>query len=211
MTHPPLSLSLEILAERGGVGTLNDLVAQTEGRGLFLVIILLCLPFITPIPVPGLSNLVGLAVLIVAYRLFRGRASRLPAFIGNRPWPAERMRRVLRGSLRFVRVLERVIRPRRSRWLAHPWAVRGNATVLAVAAFLLALPVPPVMPFSNSMPAYAIIILSAAWMEEDGLAMGFAYVALAATLAYFSLFFGGIARLLIVYEERIEQFLRSIL
>ncbi|MCC7375055.1 MAG: exopolysaccharide biosynthesis protein [Verrucomicrobiales bacterium] len=186
-------------------------MARTGGRGIFLVTILLCLPFITPIPLPGLSNVIGLALLVVAVRQFLGHPARLPRFLGARPWPAERMARVMKASLKFVGWLEKWVRPRRTQWLATTWAVRGNALVFGVMALLLALPIPPIMPFSNAFPAYAIILLSAALMEEDGATIWIAYGACVGTLAYFGLFLGVIIKFLIKFEERILDFFRGLL
>src|SRR5450759_789945 len=63
--NQPLSQSLaEILREDSAAGlTLNRLLERTQGRGLFLVIILLCLPFIVPVSLPGLSTLMGSIIL----------------------------------------------------------------------------------------------------------------------------------------------------
>lgn len=211
MGHEPLSRRLQELARDEEVRTLNELVARTEGRGLFVVVILLCLPFCTPIPIPGLSNIIGLALTILGVRMFLRLPARLPRFIGARPWPAARMEKFLNGSLRFLRWLERMVKPRRTVWLTHNWAVRLNAVIFTIMALLLTLPIPPVMPLSNAAPAYAIIMLSASMMEEDGTSIWFAYGVCAATLAYFGLFFGVIVRMLVRYEEEIETFIRGLL
>jgi hypothetical protein len=211
MSHEPLSRSLERLAAGADVRTLNDLVVRTEGRGIFLVIILLCLPFATPVPLPGLSNVIGLVLVVVAVRLFLRRPSRLPNFLGAREWPAPRMAKVIRGSTRLLRALERFVKPRHTAWIAQPWAIRLNASVLCFFALLLALPIPPVIPLSNSLPAYAIILLSASMMEEDGATIWFAYAAGALTVIYFGLFTGAIIRFINVYGERIVAFFRDLL
>ena len=211
MAHEPLSQSLDRLAAAEGVQTLNQLVELTEGRGIFLVSILLCLPFITPIPLPGLSNVVGLALVMVGVRLFLRLPTRLPDFVGARRWPANRMQQVIRGSQKLLRWLERVIKPRRTLWMTRGWALRLNALAFAFMAFLLALPIPPVMPFSNTLPAYSMILLCASMMEEDGAAIWFAYASCAFTLGYFILFAGVIVKFLVVFEERILGFLRDLL
>jgi hypothetical protein len=211
MSHEPLSRSLERVTQESGIQNLNDLVARTRGRGIFLVMIVLCLPFISPVPVPGLSNVVGLALFVVSVRLFLGLPSRLPHFIGSRPWPASRMERVTRASLCFLRWLERVVKPRRSAWLVRPAMVRLNAVVLGFLSLLLALPIPPIIPFSNSLPAHGIILLSASMMEEDGAAIWVAYAIGVATVVYLGLFAGAIIRFIVIYEERIWNFLRQLL
>jgi len=41
--------------------------------------------------------------------------------------------------------------------------------VMTLQAFLLALPFPPLPPFTNSLPCYALILIAASMMEEDGI------------------------------------------
>ncbi len=211
MAHEPLSQTLERLATDPEVKCLNDVVARTQGRGIFLVIILLCLPFITPLPIPGVSNVIGLSLFVVALRLFVAAPTSLPRFLGEKPWSAERMERVIRASLRVLRWLERVVKPRRSDWLARIWAVRLHAALLGLMALCLALPLPPIIPFSNSVPAYAIILLSASMMEHDGAMIWFAYAAVVATMMYFGLFAGALVRFFVLHEERIIEFFRDLL
>jgi hypothetical protein len=211
MAHEPLSRGLERLASEPGIETLNDLVARTHGRGIYLGMILLCLPFVAPIPLPGYSNIVGVALLVVAVRLWLRLPTRLPNFIGARPWSAERMQRVIRGSIRVLHWIEKVVKPRRTIWLSKPWSVRLNASFLGFMALLLALPIPPVIPFSNSLPAHGIIWASAAMMEEDGAAIWFAYGIGVLTVIYFALFAGAIARFYVLHETRIIEFLRDLL
>ncbi len=211
MTHEPLSQHLERLVTVDGVRSLNELVAKTSGRGIFLVTILLCLPFITPIPLPGLSNIIGLALVTVGVRMALGLPMRLPRFIGAREWPQTRMKQVLLASTKLLGWIERGIKPRRATWITQPWATKLNGLIFAFLALLLALPIPPVLPFSNALPAYAIILLSASMMEEDSATLWIAYAVGTATVIYFTLFFGVIVKFIIHFEERIEAFLRGLL
>ncbi len=211
MAHEPLSRQLERLVAADGVRTLNELVSRTSGRGIFVVTILLCLPFATPIPLPGLSNIIGLTLVVVGVRLALGRPARLPKFIGAREWPQRRMHQVVRASSRLLAWIERGIKPRRSKWMSEPWAVRLNGGLFAFLGLLLALPIPPVVPFSNALPAYALILLSASMMEEDSATLWIAYALAAATVVYFTLFFGVIVRFIIHFEERIIAFLKGLL
>jgi hypothetical protein len=185
MLHPPLSQSLAIVIEHHETDrlTLNGLIERTEKRGLYLVFILLSLPFANPIPMPGLSNVLGFVILILAVRLALGRRAILPGFLGDRPLPKPQMELVLRNSIRFLRWMERYVRPRETDWLTWSAAQFGNALLIAFMGFLLMLPFPPVVPFSNSLPAASIILLALSMMEEDGVMIWAAYAtSLAATV-----------------------------
>lgn len=167
--------------------TLNVLLASTGGRGLFLVVILLSLPFITPIPLPGVSTVLGLVIGVLAVRLALGMPPRLPQMLGERSLEGRFIRKVISASVKMLGVIEKLARPRRSTWLAWPAVRFANATLVALMAFLLMLPFPPFPPFTNSMPAYSIILLAASMMEEDGVLIWAGYGVSVGTAVYIML------------------------
>jgi hypothetical protein len=161
---------------------LNTLFVLTHGRGVFLFIVLLCLPFLVPVSLPGLSTPLGIVIVILAMRLGFGLAPRLPAWVGEKPLPP-RFNRVLNGSIRVLQFIEHwLVRPRRTRWLNWRAAQFVNGLVLAAMGFYLALPL--AIPFTNTVPAYAILFLALAMMEEDGLLIWLGYAASLAALLY---------------------------
>ena len=185
--HLPLSDRLsQILEHDSGAGplTVNHLLEGTEGRGFYLVIILLSLPFIVPISIPGVSTVLGVVVALLSLRLAFGLPPRLPRFLGERPLPPARLEKVLRGSIRFLRVLEKWVKPRRTKWMGRPAAICANALLMALMAFLLALPFPPLPPFTNSLPCYALILIAASMMEEDGILIWIGYGVSLGTMIY---------------------------
>jgi hypothetical protein len=188
--HEPLSQRLAKILEASANAdelTLNQLLERTEGRGLYLVMIVLCAPFITPVPLPGVSSVVGGILIILAMRLAIGLPPHLPRFLGGRPLPAGLKRVVFGGSVRLLRWIERFARPRRTQWLSWPAARVGNALVIMGMAILMTLPVPPFVLFSNSLPGLAIILVSVAMMEEDGIMIWLAYATALVTVAWFAL------------------------
>jgi hypothetical protein len=68
--------------------------------------------------------------------------------------------------------------------LATRSARTANACLLAFMALLLALPFPPFPPLTNSLPCYCIILLAASMMEEDGIAIWWAYLLCLVTTIY---------------------------
>ena len=54
-------------------------------------------------------------------------------------------------------------------------------------AFLLALPIPPIVPLTNTLPAICILVTALAMMEEDGLLIWLGYAMGALTVFYFVL------------------------
>ncbi|PYK99282.1 MAG: exopolysaccharide biosynthesis protein [Verrucomicrobia bacterium] len=206
---PRLSQSLSLILADMGVRdrlTLNELIQRTELRGVYLLMILLSLPFISPIPLPGLSNVVGLVIVILAIQIARGRTPRLPRFIGERAVSHERMEAVLRASGKFLEAIEKLIKPRFGHWLNSRAARRGNALLLTLLGLLLALPVPPVLPFTNSLPAWGIIVIAISLIEKDGISIWIGYAIAPGTLLYL-VFFAG---LLAVGLDRALHFFQSL-
>jgi len=211
--HEPLSQKLaRILQEAPPAGdvTMNYLLARTEGRGLYLLMILLCLPFVPLVSPPGLSTLFGGIVFVLSLSLAVGAKPQLPHFIGARSLPLDLRQdltllladphsaeakapptifkqRLLRWGVRFLRFIERWSRPRRTHWMSWRLARSGNALLLALLAFLLALPLPsaPIFP-TNGLPAYAIILIAASMLEEDGVLIFFGYALALVTIIFFA-------------------------
>jgi hypothetical protein len=209
--HEPLSARLRRLAAEPGISTLNALMERTEGRGIYLVLLLLSLPMATPVTLPGISNLFGLVLLWLAARLVLGLPARLPRFLGGRALAPETMARVLRGSVKLLGWVEHWVKPRRSAWMRLRAARRAHALLILLMAFLLSLPVPPPIPFTNTLPALAIVILAACMMERDGRMIFAGYLAALGTCVYFATITGVIIRLVIKYEERFLAWLRGLL
>jgi len=209
--HEPLSQRLARILEADkltGRLTLNQLLLRTEGRGLYLVIIVLSLPFVTPIPLPGVSTVVGSVIMLLAFRLALGLPPRLPRFLGERPLPPRLQRTVISGSVKILRWMEKFAKPRRTHWLSWPAVRVSHALLLLFLALLLALPIPPVLPFSNSLPGLAIVLVAASMMEEDGLMIWIGYLASLITVTWLAVSAGVIVTFLIKLIEQLAEHFR---
>ena len=167
--------------------TLNQLLEHTEGRGFYLVVILLSLPFIVPVSIPGVSTLLGLSVALLSFKLAFGASPRLPKFMGNRKLSPDFKEKVLRGSVKIVRLVEKFAKPRHTPWMTTRPARFINALLMTFMGLLLALPFPPLPPLTNALPCYCIILLAATMMEEDGTMIWVAYVFSIGTVFYLAL------------------------
>lgn len=195
--HEPLSQSLTRILERGGaegVLTANQLIERTEGRGFYFLFIILSLPFVAWVSLPGMSTLLGPMIALLAFRLALGKKPRLPAFLGDRKLPPKLKQNILSGGLKFCRFLEKGVRPRRTTWMTWGVARLLHALLVVFMALLLALPLPsPPFLGSNAVPSYAIILLAVSMMEEDGVMIWFGYLASLVAVAYFAVLGGLIA------------------
>jgi hypothetical protein len=190
--RPRFSQELRHLAQQfaGRPARLSEILAATQGRGFNLLLLLIGLPFLTPIPLPGFSTPFGFVVLLIGARLALGRRPWLPKKILQRELPARFIARLLGAASRIVRWLEVLLRPRLD-FLHEQWIYRRIAgTLIMLSGLLLLLPLP--IPLSNSFPALTVVLLAAGAMERDGLFFLAGCGAFVATLAYFGLLaFGG--------------------
>ncbi len=180
-----LSQDLEVLRARAELGplTLGQLEAALHGRG-FLVMILLCsLPFVLPIPIPGLSIPFGLVICVLGFRLMLGQRPWLPQRMLSRELSPAVMARMLNGGLRLARVLERFARVRLTQ--ISRWAFMRNLTGAAIFIEGIVLSMPP--PMINAIPAISLVALTAGVLEEDGVLILLGYIATFLSLIYLAL------------------------
>lgn len=191
-----LSEELALLRERAAERsiTLREVLVTLRGRGYSLLLILLALPFTTPIPLPGLSTPFGLAIALISLRLALGQRPWLPKRLQRRTLPPGFFGRLLAFSTRLIRFLEKLMRPRLALMTEAAWLQQVHALFMFIAALCLLLPLP--IPFSNSFPAWVILLMAGGLLERDGLCVLAAYVVFAAGVAYF-LLLGEAARRLI--------------
>jgi hypothetical protein len=165
--------------------TLGLIVETTGERAFGVLMAFICLPFITPIPVPGLSIPFGLALFLLGMQL---------AIRKDRPWLPKRMqgyrlpqkfgKRLIGFVAKVFRPLERVIGPRLL-FMQNPVAMVLVGLALCVDGLLLA--VLPAIPGSNFIPAWMALIKILGITEEDGISL------LAGTV----LTFGGVAAIVV--------------
>ncbi len=147
-------------------------IGQIEGiledRGFATIGLILCLPFVQPIPLPGLSILFGLAVAAMGLRLILGRSPKLPRFVVSRQIESKTVERICATGIKFFSYLEKFFSPR---WLFlyKGLMLRLIGLSMLTSGIALCLPLPPVILFSNSIPAWSVILLCLGILERDGL------------------------------------------
>lgn len=185
--HAPQKLSAEIGLLRARAEdrplTLREVIYVLRGRAYLLLVVLLALPFLTPIPLPGLSTPFGLAIAAIALRLALGQRPWLPKKLQRKQLPAGFFAKVFRVAERIIRALEKLLRPRWTVLTGTPLLLQLHALLMLIAALALLLPLP--IPFTNSFPAWTILLIAGGLLERDGLAVLLGYVVFAAGVLYF--------------------------
>jgi len=183
----PLSAELaqlqSVFADRST--TLREIVGALASRAFELLMMLLVLPFLLPMSVPGMSTPFGLAVAVIAAQLAFGRLPWLPWRLLDWPLPPGFLARVIAVTGGVVRVLERLLRARWPLVTGRAWLNGLHLLAVCLAALLLALPMP--VPFTNTLPGWTVLLLAGGLMERDGLFIVAGYATMLATLVLFSL------------------------
>jgi len=182
---PRLSDNLLFVLKRaaGSPLTLQQIIEILHGRAFNIIVILIALPFCTPIPLFGLSTPFGFALMIFGLRIALRKNPWLPEAILNRQIPYPTLEKIIGVTLKAAYYMEKILHPRFK--FFHRWVSFSvlNGLIIAVNAFCLMLPLP--IPFTNMLPALSIVLLAAGMMEEDGAAIVAGYIAAVFSMAYF--------------------------
>jgi hypothetical protein len=169
----------------------GKILEATQGRGYHLLLLLIALPFVGPVPLPGFSIPFGAVVFLLGSRLLLDRGPWLPERLLQREVSVATLGRVVGTAQRVLRVMERLVRPRLGFVPNHAVFSRAAGMLIAVSGAMLMLPFP--LPFSNSLPAWTVILLSAGALGRDGLFFFAGCLMFLISLAFFALVaFGGV-------------------
>jgi hypothetical protein len=128
---------------------------------------------------PGISYVAGLLLAVPALEMIAGRVAPVfPTRIATRPLPTRHLARVVRRAIPVLRYLERAIHPRWHTPLEVTKRVVG-VVVLMLTVLLLLAPVPMI----QVVPALVIVLISLAYLEEDGILLSIALIIAVALLA----------------------------
>ena len=190
---PPRRLSSDLrdlLQEAGGRSlTIGELEEIMQGRGFAFFILLLSLPFLFPIAIPGLSVPFGIVIMILGMRIAMGTKPSLPKMILRHQIKYVTLEKMINMGLKLCSRMEKVVRPRMHFLQRWPGMINLIGLGIASGGLQLCLPLPPLIPFSNWIPAVSIVALTAGMMERDGLMVLAGYVINAAAWVYFIIMF----------------------
>jgi hypothetical protein len=164
--------------------TLGEFKLALRGRGSAMLLVLLALPFCF-VAIPGLSIPFGIAICCIGARMMIGREPWLPRSILHRRLSTARSHQLLTSAIKLARMLESFVRPRFGFLHAGPVMPRVTGLGIVIASLGLMLPLP--IPFSNSIPAWAVILLAIGTMEKDGLCVLLGYLTVVATWVFIGL------------------------
>jgi hypothetical protein len=171
---------------------LRDLVGGL-GRSTFGVLLFIAtMPAF--IPIPGVAGALSgpLVVLVGLHLLILLRKPWLPDFIARRGPQRSTLIRFDRVGDRWLRWLEKLVRPRLTIVIDHPVATVFTGLQLVLLGVLLALPIP----FTNFLFAGLLLLYALALLERDGALMLISWAAGVAAVYVFGAVSGNLAAML---------------
>jgi hypothetical protein len=149
----------------GDALTVGDVVARLADHSAALVLLLAGALAMVPSPGLPVGIVFGTIAALVAVRTaWRPGPVYVPRWLARRPLPRPLIDGLARGAAAHLRRLERRTRPRFAVLARGPGASAGYLMV-AIQALLVALPIP----FGNTLPGVAIVLLALGLARGDGL------------------------------------------
>jgi len=174
-----------IHAIKGEHITLRDLLSMMGESGLLLLCAFLSLPFLFPVSIPGVSTVFGAGIVLISAAITLNRLPWLPQKVADRRLESGKLRPVLERGVKFLRKIDRFFKPRLIGLTSGAVMNRVNGLVLMAAGLLLMAPL-GLIPFSNTLPGVAILLLAAGISQRDGLVVLGGYVMVVLTIVYFA-------------------------
>jgi hypothetical protein len=169
-----------VRGERVSLGEIADFLGT---RSIGACLLILALPMVLPVPMPGISVLFGVPLMIISTQLtLGGRRAWLPAFILSRSIARADYVALVAHMQPAVERFDRFVRPR-AFWLADDWAKVPIGLICLVLAMIITLPIP----LGHVAPGSAICLLALGLMERDGVIIGVRFVAAAFAVAIVTL------------------------
>lgn len=174
---------LQIEALEGDL-SLKRVFEIVGGEGHGILMLFLCLPFLQPIPIPGLSTPFGVMICLVALLDFLRADPWLPRRFENVKVTAKVVTKSSEVAEKIWSYAARVIKQRLVFVCDFLVFRLINFLIVIFSALLLALPLP--IPFSNTVPVIGIVLCALGHIEKDGLMFILAYLWMIVVVSFFT-------------------------
>ncbi|KGD98431.1 MULTISPECIES: exopolysaccharide biosynthesis protein [Rhizobium/Agrobacterium group] len=165
--------------------TLRELMDAVGEQGLLLICAVASLPFLIPVSIPGVSTVFGAAIILISLAITANRLPWLPGKILDRQLDTQKLVPALEKGVNIVTRLDRFLKPRLSALTTGAMINRLNGLAIAVGGVLLMFPL-GLVPFSNTLPGIAILLLSTGMIQRDGMIVLGGYLFNVITVIYFA-------------------------
>ncbi len=163
--------------------TLAELLVLLGEQGLLVFCALLAVPFLMPVTVPLMSTAFGIPMLLIGFAVMMSRVPWLPGRLLAYRVAAGTVRQMLARLRGWAVRFEHLVRPRALALSGGRLVNFVNGGLVVLAVLLLMAPL-PLVPFANTVPAIAIILLCFGMAERDGFVIALGWLATLASTAY---------------------------
>jgi hypothetical protein len=163
--------------------SLGKLMSLLREKGPFLFIVILCVPFLLPLSIPGVSLPFGLMIIYLCLGIISKKDVKLPRRLMNHTIKSKHIVRLMKGVIKIFRKIEKWTKPRLQFLAVEPIAVTINGVIILFCAIVLMVPVP--IPLGNALPAYAMLFISIGFLQQDGAMNIIGYILTLISATYF--------------------------
>jgi len=156
----------DLLTEHHGEKiSIRNLVEWMGSRGYGLLILLLDLPNLIPLPLPGLSAIFGIPMALIGLQMIFGLSVPwIPKAIANKTLDRQTFEKLFSAAKPYIEKTEHFLKPRML-FLTHPPMRPFLGLVIMILCGVLALPIP----LGNLVLAVPIALIALGLIEKDGL------------------------------------------
>ncbi len=146
--------------------TIGELLKLFSNQGHFILCCIFSAPFLLPIPLPGLSVILGLLIFFLGLGIVFNFPPYIPKKFSTISLESKFLAKLFHFLAMLSQKLEFVIRPRFSKIVIFSPMKKISGFIICLSGLFLALPLPP---GTNFPPSLVIIIISLAHVECDGI------------------------------------------
>lgn len=144
--------------------TLGNIADQVEKEGILILCLVSILPFMQPIPIPGVSTILGMIVLFQGIGLMISGKPLMTKKMNQLAITHERFEIIMRAAHKFSGITTKMSA------FKHPVTQSKASHIICgvgivISALFLSLPLP--IPFSNLVPAMSIFFICIGLLEDD--------------------------------------------
>lgn len=129
-----------------------------------LALLLLSVPFLQPIPLPALSSVLGLLMVLLGINISLGKQISIPAKFKKLHLPQQFLQIMFKTISFILLKAEYLIRPRAEKIVTHQAVQFLAGLMIIISSLFLSLPLPPGF---NFPPALVCFLLALGLIEKD--------------------------------------------
>ena len=165
--------------------TLKDFLEIMGKSGGLITCMVLAVPFLIPLSIPGTGIVAGLIIFIISTSLMFDKYYLVPNRLMNYKMSKKSLIKLLNATFRLLTRMEKYIKPRLLIMTRKSVMRKINGFLMIFSAMLFMTPLP--IPLTDTLPALCVFFLAAGTLECDGYLILAGYATIIITTIYFSL------------------------